>query len=169
MVASLTSPVLFASLAFSVLFASNHGHYFKSAVDARFKKLVRIRCSMSRSMGMEFNFSTAKSRGRKKTLPTSGDGLFVSPLATLTFELCVVGDTGLKTGRVRCRHGAGRGGAEWLSTLLIVSVPCYKCCSSAPKISVCVSASNHFYSCALQLYSLHREVIRVLRRPFRPS
>ena len=29
--------------------------------------------------------------------------LFVSPLATLAFELCVLGDTGLKTGWVRCR------------------------------------------------------------------
>ena len=27
------------------------------------------------------------------------------------FELCVVGDTGLKAGWVRCRHGAGRRGA----------------------------------------------------------
>ena len=34
----------------------------------------------------------------------------VSPLATLAFELCVVGDTGLETWWVRCRHGA-RGGA----------------------------------------------------------
>ena len=41
-------------------------------------------------------------------------GVIVSPLATLAFELCAVGDTGLKTGWVRCRHeagGAGRGGA----------------------------------------------------------
>ena len=42
------------------------------------------------------------------------DNIFiVSPLATLAFELCVVGDTGLKTGWVRCRHGAGRGGVRW--------------------------------------------------------
>ena len=34
----------------------------------------------------------------------------MSPLATLAFELCIVGDTGLKTGWVRCRHGAGGGG-----------------------------------------------------------
>ena len=26
------------------------------------------------------------------------------------FELCAVGDIGLKSGWVRCRHGAGRGG-----------------------------------------------------------
>ena len=36
--------------------------------------------------------------------------MVVSPLAKLAFELCVVGDTGLKTGWVRCRHGAGGGG-----------------------------------------------------------
>ena len=34
----------------------------------------------------------------------------VSPLATLASKLCVVGDTGLKTGWVRCRHWAGWGG-----------------------------------------------------------
>ena len=34
----------------------------------------------------------------------------MSPLATLAFKLSVVGDTGLKTGCVRCRHAAG--GAE---------------------------------------------------------
>ena len=55
-----------------------------------------------------------------------GSHFFVSPLATLAFELCVVGDTGLKTGWVRCRHGAGRGGAGrggagLLRTSLIVS------------------------------------------------
>ena len=37
-------------------------------------------------------------------------GLVVSPLATIALKLCVVGDTGLKTGWVRYRHGAGRGG-----------------------------------------------------------
>ena len=37
--------------------------------------------------------------------------LIVSPLATLAFNLFVVGDIGLKTGRVRCRHGEGGGGA----------------------------------------------------------
>ena len=36
----------------------------------------------------------------------------MSPLAALAFKLCVVGDTGLKTGWMRCRHGArGEGGA----------------------------------------------------------
>ena len=39
--------------------------------------------------------------------------MIVSPLAKHAFKLCVVGDTGLKTGWVRCRHGAGRGGAGW--------------------------------------------------------
>ena len=37
----------------------------------------------------------------------------MSPLAKLAFKLCVVGDTGLKTGWVRCRHRAGRGGVGW--------------------------------------------------------
>ena len=46
--------------------------------------------------------------------PVSPLLLIVSPLATLAFELCVVGETGLKTGWVRCRHGAGgRGVAGW--------------------------------------------------------
>ena len=36
--------------------------------------------------------------------------IIVSPLATLAFKLRVVGDTGLKTGWVRCRHAAGGGG-----------------------------------------------------------
>ena len=31
--------------------------------------------------------------------------VIVSPLATLAFQLCAVGDTGLKTGWVTCRHG----------------------------------------------------------------
>ena len=33
----------------------------------------------------------------------------VSLLATLAFKLCAVDDTGMKTGWVRCRHGAGWG------------------------------------------------------------
>ena len=48
--------------------------------------------------------------------PRYGASIIVSPLATLAFGLCVVGDTGLKTGWVRCRHGAGRDGAGWLLT-----------------------------------------------------
>ena len=48
-------------------------------------------------------------------------GVIVSPLATLAFKLRAVGETGLKTGWVRCRHGAGWGGAGWLRTSLIVS------------------------------------------------
>ena len=39
--------------------------------------------------------------------------VFVSPLATLAFELCVVGDTELKTGWVRCRHGTEGGAVGW--------------------------------------------------------
>ena len=33
----------------------------------------------------------------------------MSPLSTLAFELYVVGDTGLRTGWMKFRHGAGRG------------------------------------------------------------
>ena len=36
--------------------------------------------------------------------------LIASPLATLAFKKCAVGDTGLTTGWVRCRHGAGGAG-----------------------------------------------------------
>ena len=36
-------------------------------------------------------------------------GKIISPLAIDAFELCAVGDTGFKTGWVRCRHGAGAG------------------------------------------------------------
>ena len=42
-----------------------------------------------------------------------GEVVFVSPLATLAFKPFVLGDTGLETGWVRCRHGAGRGGVGW--------------------------------------------------------
>ena len=35
----------------------------------------------------------------------------LSPLATLSFELCVVSYTGFKTGLVGCRHGLERGGS----------------------------------------------------------
>ena len=34
--------------------------------------------------------------------------IIVPPLATLAFKLRVVGDTGLKTDMVLCRHGEGR-------------------------------------------------------------
>ena len=37
----------------------------------------------------------------------------VSPLATPAFNLCDVGDTGFKTGWVRCSHRAGWGGVGW--------------------------------------------------------
>ena len=104
--------------------------------------------------------------------PSTGD-LFVSPLATLAFKLCVVGDTGLKTGCVRRRHGAGWGGAGRISsearisaflyryrtaflvsrthkpttlrTSPVVSVLFYKCCSLAPGIqSACVCVVTFF-------------------------
>ena len=55
-------------------------------------------------------------RGPICLVSPENQGLIVSPLATLAFKLCVVGDTGLKTGWVRCRHGAGGGaggGAGW--------------------------------------------------------
>ena len=37
--------------------------------------------------------------------------VIVPPLATFALVLCAVGDTVLKSGWVRCRHGAGWGGA----------------------------------------------------------
>ena len=37
----------------------------------------------------------------------------LTPLATLAFEVYAVGDTGLKTAWVRCRHGSGQGGVRW--------------------------------------------------------
>ena len=83
--------------------------------------------------------------------------VFVSPLATLAFKLCAVGDTGLKAGWVRCRHGAEGIWAGWGR----VGIKWYKCCSLAPEIpslSVSVCVCSHFYSCALQLHLLHREV-----------
>ena len=51
----------------------------------------------------------------KKKPQGGGDGLFaetredaiVTPLATPALQLCFVGDTGMKTEWVRCRHGAG--------------------------------------------------------------
>ena len=47
----------------------------------------------------------------------------MSPVATIAFNLCVAGDTGLKAGWVRCRHWAGRrGGAGWVLSQ-------YRCCS----------------------------------------
>ena len=72
----------------------------------------------------------------------------MSPLATLAFELSALGGTGLKTGWVRCRHGAGRGGVGlggWVGRGG-VGVPWYKCCFLAPG-GVCVScvlSGNHF-------------------------
>ena len=76
-------------------------------------------------------------------------------------KLCAVGDTGLKTGWVRCRHGvgggggvgrggAGWGGAGWLRTSLIVSYHSTNLAPIAPKIQ-CVSVCGLFYSCDLQI------------------
>ena len=49
---------------------------------------------------------------------TQGPGtIVVSPLATLVCKLCAVGDTGLKTGPVRCRHGAGGGRGEGVTVI----------------------------------------------------
>ena len=75
--------------------------------------------------------------------------IFVSPLATLAFELCVVGEK-----RVENRVGEVHLPGE----CTVVQV----FCSISRK---CLSVINHFYSCAYQLYSLHREIIRILRRP----
>ena len=57
------------------------------------------------------------------TLPVCDIG-FVSSLTTLTFiKLYIVGDTGLKTGWVRCRNGAGgaegRGGVGHLGDTMV--------------------------------------------------
>ena len=98
-----------------------------------------------------------KGVGRRPDLPT---GVIVSPLATLAFKLFVVGDTGLKTGWVRCRHGAGKSGtgrcgvglggvvtyfADRICTILQIFPlsPGNRVCLS---VSVCVSI--HFYICA---------------------
>ena len=50
----------------------------------------------------------------------------MSPLAKPAFKLCVVGDTGLKTGLVRCRHGAGwdeAGGYHGTNVALSLGMP----------------------------------------------
>ena len=48
--------------------------------------------------------------------------IFVSPLATLAFELCVLGDTGLKigVGEVQAR---GRGGVQWNKAQKLLLAP----------------------------------------------
>ena len=70
-------------------------------------------------------------------------------LATISFKLCDVGGTELKTEWVRCRHGAGRGGAKG------GGVPWYKCCPFAPEFG-CVSCL--VTSAIGELHQLHREV-----------
>ena len=94
-------------------------------------------------------------------------------------KLCAVGDTGLKTGWVRCRHGVGggRGGAGWggvgrggVGWGVVVTyfadriVPQYKSRPYSPGNSV---QSVQFSLCpvtiftaVLSVYSLHREVLR---------
>ena len=70
-------------------------------------------------------------------------------------KLFAVGDTGLKTGWVRCRHGAGRGGAGRGGVVTYFAgriVPQYNSFFLAPE-NVC--------HCVC-LYSLHREELRKL-------
>ena len=53
----------------------------------------------------------------------------------------------------KCRHGAGgagRGGAGTMVQMLLLS--------PGNSASVFLSVCNHFYSCDLQLHSLHRKV-----------
>ena len=42
--------------------------------------------------------AVAKYEGGRQSNRANYEGVFVSPLATLAFKLCVVGDTGLKPG-----------------------------------------------------------------------
>ena len=52
---------------------------------------------------------------------------------------------------------AGEGG--WVLVLAGAGkVPWYKCCSLAPEFVCLVCLISHFYICALQLYSFHRDV-----------
>ena len=72
----------------------------------------------------------------------------VSPLATLAFKLCVVGDTRLKTGWVRCKHGAGVGGT--MVQILLVALEISPAC-------VCLSvtkprARHHFTAILSKLH-----------------
>ena len=75
-------------------------------------------------------------------------------MATHAFELCVMGDTGLKTGWVMCRHGAGVGRGEagrdragWVGWGG-VWVPRYKCCPLAPEIKFSVCLYAFFQLCS---------------------
>ena len=79
-------------------------------------------------------------------------------------KLCAVGDTGLKTGWVRCKHGVGRGGAGrggvgWGGVVTYFAdriVPQYKSRSYSPEIfSVCLCVD--FFTAVLSII-LHREV-----------
>ena len=108
----------------------------------------------------------------QKTLCPRNGRDFVSPLATLAFELCVVGDTGLKTGWVRCRHGArggaGRGGGRGHSCVLrrsISVVPQQVCLS----VRLSVIPQNHLVSqCCLSsnLSKKFKGTTVLLRWPF---
>ena len=55
--------------------------------------------------------------------------------------------------------GAGRGGVGWGGVVTYFVAPTSLLLSPGKCLCVCVSG-NHFYSCALLLYSLHREVLR---------
>ena len=81
--------------------------------------------------------------------------LFVSPLAALAFELCVEGDTGLKTGWVRCKHGARWGGAGpgW-------EVVPWKTCVACFRAEVTKSRVRHNFTAVLSI--LHVRVAPAL-------
>ena len=88
-------------------------------------------------------------------------------------KLCAVGDTGLKTGWVRCRHGVGRGGAGWggagrggagwggvVTYFADRIVPQYKSHSYSPGRFSSVQCPVTIFTAVLSVYSLHREVLR---------
>ena len=78
-----------------------------------------------------------------------------------------------RVGEVQARGGGGRGGvgSGWLRTSLIVSVLCYKCCSLAPEMPVCVSVCEVTIFTAVLSNCTHftARVIRILRMAVRPS
>ena len=75
----------------------------------------------------------------------------VSPLATLAFKLGDVGVTGLKTGWVRCRHVAGRGGLG-LGGVIAYFVDRFRYYS--PGMFICVCASIQILS-TTEVFSIH--------------
>ena len=78
----------------------------------------------------------------------------MSPLATLAFELSAVGDLGLKTGWVKCRHGAGRGGPRRSG----VGVAIVQMFLLGLVKSVFVSGNN-FNSCTLKFSCVYGHVL----------